>query len=201
MIQAPQVPEPESFDALARRPGKTWLTANPAPKRPAGLWIPFTSTLADAYGNLCGYAAMADFTGGTVDHFLGVKNHRHLAYEWRNYRFASATMNSSKGNADAAVLDPEQVQAGWFEILLPSLQLRSTERIPAALRERAAYTLRRLKLGNGERVLRWRRAWYALYEAGQLDLDGLREVAPLLADAVEREGLVKGKKSPRKRAR
>ena len=48
----------------------------------------FTTHLSDGFGNLCGYAAMHDPTGGTVDHFLSFRHHRDLAYEWGNYRFA-----------------------------------------------------------------------------------------------------------------
>jgi hypothetical protein len=199
MIRAPQVPEPDEFGAQAKRPGNAWLAANPIAKRPKALWLPFTHVLAAGYGRLCGYAAMADFTGGTVDHFLSFTNHRDLAYEWRNYRFASATMNSCKRDADDSVLDPEQVQSGWFEISLPSLQLQATDRVPAELRDKAAFTLRRLKLGDGERVIRWRLAWYELFTAGRLDLDGLRIVAPLIAEAVEREGLGKRPRASRKR--
>jgi hypothetical protein len=149
--------------------------------------------LDTGYRGLCGYAAMLDPTGGTVDHYRSFTNHRELAYEWSNYRFASATMNSCKRDADDTVLDPEQVRAGWFEVVLPSLQLRLTDRVPAQLRDKAAYTLHRLRLGDGERVIRWRQSWYQLFTAGRLDLDGLREVAPLIAEAVERAEPAQGR--------
>lgn len=189
MIPAPRVPEPDDFDVRVRQPGIAWLAANPGAKRPKPLWLPFTPVLEAGYHKLCGYAAMADFTGGTVDHYRSFKNHPAQAYEWRNYRFASATMNSCKRNVDDAVLDPEQVKAGWFEIMLPSLQLQLTERVPEKLREKAAFTLRRLQLDNGERVIRWRQSWYQLYTEGKLDLNGLQQVAPLIADAVRRATL------------
>jgi hypothetical protein len=192
MIRAPRLPEPEDFDAEVRQPGKRWLAANPSAKRPRALWTPYTPVLAAGYGGLCGYAAMLDPTGGTVDHYLSFTHHRHLAYEWSNYRFASATMNSRKGARDDRVLDPEEVRAGWFEILLPSLQMRTTDRIPARLRAKAAHTLNRLGLANGERVIRWRRSWFELYQRGDLSIDGLRSVAPLIAEAVERDGKPSG---------
>ena len=34
---------------------------------------------------------------GTVDRCLSIENHRDLTYEWGNYRYASAWMDSSKG--------------------------------------------------------------------------------------------------------
>jgi hypothetical protein len=187
MIRAPRLPEPDDFDAKVRRPGALWLAANPGVKRPRALWTPYTPVLDAGYGGPCGYAAMLDPTGGTVDHYLSVTHHRDLAYEWSNYRFASATMNSKKRAEDDRVLDPEEVRAGWFEILRASLQMRMTDRVPARLRAKAAHTLERLGLANGERVIRWRRSWYELYQRGDLSIDGLRTVAPLIAAAVERE--------------
>lgn len=188
MIQVTPVDEPADFDVKARRPGNQWLADHPGNTgRPPALWSGFTKDLAAGFNELCGYAAMLDPTGGTVDHYLSFKNHPHLAYEWTNYRFASGTMNSSKKTADAAVLDPYEVGEGWFEILLPSLQMRATQAVPAALRKKAEYTLTRLKLRDGERVIRWRQSWYELYLQGELTLEGLRRVAPLIAAAVDRE--------------
>jgi hypothetical protein len=124
---------------------------------------------------------------GTVDHFLSVRHHRRRCYDWSNYRYVSASINSSKRDADDTVLDPYEVEEGWFEIILPSLQLCLTDRIPPNLRAKAEFTLMRLKLRDGERVIRQRRAWYRLYLEGRLSLDGLKKVAPLIAHAVRRE--------------
>lgn len=187
MIPVRPVPEPEGFDVRARTPGKKWLAENPPPNKPPSKWSAFLPDLESGFHQLCGYAAMLDPTGGTVDHYLSTKNHRHLAYEWSNYRFAWATLNSSKRNADDSVLDPFEVGAGWFEISLPSLQLLLTDRVPESHRDKAEFTLKRLHLRDGERVLRSRRSWLELYEKGSLSLDGLRRVAPLLAEAVARQ--------------
>lgn len=186
MIPVPRVKKPRGFDAKVKVPGNTWLAHNPAAARPPALWAPYTPQLSEGFSNLCGYAAMhVPPTGGTVDHYLSFKHHRDLAYAWSNYRFASGPLNSSKRDADDAVLDPFEVGAGWFEIILPSLQMRVTNAVPTAYREKAEFTLKRLKLRDGERVIRWRRSWYRMYTRGQLTLDGLRTVAPLLAAAVE----------------
>lgn len=184
MIPVAKVRKPRDFDAKVKAPGNAWLASNPLAKRPPALWAPYTSTLLDGFGGLCGYAAMLDPTGGTVDHYLSFKHHRRLAYEWRNYRFADGVMNASKQNADDAVLDPYEIGEGWFELLLPSLQMRVTAAVPAAFRAKAEYTLKRLKLSDGERVIRWRKSWYDMYLSGKLSLDGLQQVAPLLAAAV-----------------
>lgn len=187
MIPVGKTPEPADFDKKARIPGNQWLAENPAStKRPPAFWSTFTADLSTGFQGLCGYAAMFDPTGGTVDHYLSYKNRPDLTYEWDNYRFASGTLNSSKRTADDRVLDPYAVQAGWFEILLPSLQMRVTDAVPAQLQDKAEYTLKRLKLRDGERVIRWRQSWYHMYKSGQLTLDGLRLVAPLIADAVDK---------------
>lgn len=189
--QTPMIPvaaaaEPDEFDARCRQPGRRWQRANPAAKRPKALRAPFIADLADGFDNLCGYCALLDPTGGTVDHYLSVTARPDLAYEWSNFRFANQAMNASKKNADAQVLDPYEVGVGWFEVILPSLQLQLTSRVPPALRAKAEFTLERLGLRDGERVIRARRQWYALYQDGDLTLDGLRQCAPLIADAVSR---------------
>lgn len=186
MIPVRPVPEPDDFEAKARRPGNTWLAAHPDGKRPRDYWSPFRTKLEDGFGRRCGYAAMLDPTGGTVDHYLSCDQYRHLAYEWSNYRFVSFTLNSSKRNADDAVLDPYQVGEGWFEIQLPSLQMHATDAIPQPLRAKADHTLTRLKLRDGERVIRWRQSWYEMYKQGGMTLDELRRVAPLIAAAVDK---------------
>lgn len=124
---------------------------------------------------------------GTVDHFLPVDANEELAYEWSNYRFASGWINSSKNKA-VSILDPLEVREGWFEVLLPSLQLVVVpERVPEPMRELAVKTLQRLHLQHDERVLRQRRGWYRKYQEGKLTLEGLRDVAPLIARAVEKQ--------------
>lgn len=123
---------------------------------------------------------------GTVDHYRSCANHRALTYEWENYRFASTRMNSVKKNADDRVLDPFEVGDGWFEVLLPSLHLVPTDRIPPEARERAAFTLKRLGLRDGAPVMRRREIWWAQFLNGGLSLAGVRRYAPLIGCAVDK---------------
>ena len=201
MIPVRRVRKPAGFDSNVGKPGQIWLRANPTAKRPKDLWSPYRGHLSRGFDDRCGYAAMLDPTGGTVDHYLSFKNHPHLAYEWSNYRFVSWVVNAAKQTADDTVLDPYSVRAGWFEILLPSLQMRVTDRVPRALRAKAEYTMRRLKLRDGERIIRWRQHWYERYRRGSLTLDGLRDVAPLIADAVERQARAASGRKPAPAAR
>ena len=129
MIPVPHpIPEPDDFDEKCRQAGKEWLKANPDCKRPRDFWSPFRHALADGFSNRCGYGAMW-IASGTVDHFLSVDADKTQAYEWDNYRYLDNWINSSKKNADG-LLDPFAVGNGWFEILLPSMQLVLTDAVP-----------------------------------------------------------------------
>jgi hypothetical protein len=127
---------------------------------------------------------------GEVDHFVPVsvlkaQGKLHLAYEWSNFRYGEGTLNQRK--AVSRVLDPFVVEDDWFRILLPSLQLVLTDKVPDDIRALAEFTLEKLGLRDHEVVVRYRREWFRMYQEGRLNLDGLREVAPLVAQAVERD--------------
>jgi hypothetical protein len=94
-------------------------------------------------------------------------------------------INSKKQVADDDVLDPFEVDDDWFEIILPSLQLRLTDRVPKALRKRAEHTVERLGLAHDEQIVTYRAQWYCQYHCGDLSLKGLYRVAPLIARAIE----------------
>jgi hypothetical protein len=177
--------EPDEFDDKARTPGNAWLAAHPT-GRPTDLWTAFKKELADGFNGLCAYSAMYEPVG-TVDHYLSCDNHRDQAYEWSNYRFASGWINSSKRTEDEKILDPFLVKDGWFEVILPSLQLVMTDAVPNHDKARAKHTLKRLHLSNDERVIRQRREWYRMYQDGELTLVGLEKKAPLIARAVKKQ--------------
>lgn len=187
MIPVARVPQPSGF-VRARKKGRDWLKAHTTEERLRDYWTPFKSVLADGFGQRCGYLAMLDLVG-SVDHFLSVAKHRHLAYEWDNLRFASELMNRIKGTEDDNVLDPFEIGEGWFEVILPSLQMVATDRVPARLRAKAEHTIRRLGLRDDERVLRQRRAWLESHEQGKVTISGLDSFAPLLAAAVRKRDL------------
>ena len=186
MIRFARVVEPEDFAERARIPGNAWLISHPDAERPRDFWTPFKGALADGFRNLCAYSAMYEPVG-TVDHFVSCDEDRSKAYEWQNYRYCAAWINSSKGNAPAGdLLDPFEIEDGWFELLLPSLQLRISDTIPDEFRERAEYVLKRLHLRDDERVMRQRREWYRMYQSGELPRVGLEGKAPLIAAAIDR---------------
>lgn len=188
MINLAPIDEPDEFNDRARQPGNNWLAQNTDPgKRPPDKWSPFRRYLIDGQNRLCAYGAMLCVPDGQVDHFLSIANYRHLAYEWSNYRYSSGLLNNLKDNHDDAILDPYEIENGWFEIILPSLQLICTGNVPLRLRHKASETLRLLKLRDDERILRWRRSIYAEFESGRMGLEMLRAWAPLIAEAVEKQ--------------
>jgi hypothetical protein len=186
-------PEPAEFDERCRKKGQAWLIKNPRgarqAKRPRDFWSPFRPALADAFASLCAYGAMYE-PNGTVDHFKPVDVNESLAYEWKNFRYASGWINSSKSKRPK-VLDAFQVKSGWFEVLLPSLQLVAVKQnIPAKFHALVDQTLGDLHLCDDERILRQRRAWLRMHDEGKLNFEGLREMAPLIAAAVaKRDGI------------
>ena len=84
----------------------------------------------------------------------------------------------------ARLLDPFDIEDGWFELHLPSLQLRVSDTVPDEIRDRAEYVLTRLRLRDDERVMRQRREWYRMYQGGEISRDGLEGKAPLIAAAL-----------------
>lgn len=189
MIRFDLQPEPATFDQDVRQPGKTWLAAHPEQKNFPDYWTKCSDDLAAAFRDLCAYTAMY-IEDGTTDHYLSknVDGNRHLVYEWSNYRYACRRVNGAKGNYDDKILDPFEVKDdGWFEVLLPSLQLVRTDRVPAELQAKVDFTLQQLRLVNHRKIINRRKKFLRLYNEGKLTLNGLRELAPLVAAAVERQ--------------
>ncbi len=187
MVSVTPVPEPADFDTKARQPGNAWLGTHPHAERPRDYWSPFRPALAKGFSDRCGYTALYE-PNGTVDHFIACADDPTQVYEWDNYRYASNWVNSSKGRrreGELQVLDPYEVGEDWFEVSLPDLQLRLTDKIPPRLRERAEWTLKRLRLRNDPRVIRHRQGFYQMYVDKKLTLEGLRDYAPLIARAVD----------------
>ncbi|MEX1115859.1 MAG: hypothetical protein WEB53_11465 [Akkermansiaceae bacterium] len=127
---------------------------------------------------------------GQVDHFTSWNTCRtnqtpELAYEWNNFRFIDGALNSSKRTLDGQLLDPFEVGDDWFTIELPSLLLQLVN-VPPERQTAANLTLEKLGLDQGIRVLELRWEWYDLHQRNELSLDGLRVVAPLIAQAAER---------------
>lgn len=123
---------------------------------------------------------------GTIDHFHAQRDFPEEIYEWSNYRYADLEVNSAKKPAwEGKLLDPFEVDDRWFDVLLPSCQLRINEAlVPAAMLERVKFTVSKLRLDHGEKAVDLRRHWLIEYEEGAMNLASLERHAPLVARAV-----------------
>lgn len=184
MIRCVCGPEPAHFEARVRQRGQRWLAAHTSGVLP-DYWQEVRLELAEAFHRRCGYSALYIGAGGQVDHFTPRHESRAGAYEWTNFRYCTGFINSSKQALETGrVLDPCQVEDGWFELRIPDLQVFVTERCPAELRERAEFTLDRLRLRDDERLLRARAEWWTAYQRGDISLEFLERMDPLLARAI-----------------
>jgi len=190
------IKKPALFDAECRDKGNAWLATNSTCERPRDFWSPFKNDLASGFKDRCAFGAMW-ISSGTVDHFVAFKVDATLTYEWDNYRYVEGWINSSKKKT--SVLDPFIVKKGWFEIILPSMQLVCTTAIPKKYLALAQDTVKNLPLGNDERILRTRREWYRMYLDGEINLIALKKKAPLIADAILKNNITpKGSKNKAK---
>lgn len=185
MIGVPRPEEPPSFDERVRERGNAWLREHEGERRPLDYWSEFRDELMKAFGHRCGYTALWD-VNGTVDHLHCYKHAPNLTYEWSNYRYATGWVNSSKQDkAPGTFMDPCDVEDGWFEVILPSLELVVVrERVPPQLLALAQDTLQNLPIGRHPRVLRARRVYYEMYLNEKITLDQLRIFAPQIATAI-----------------
>lgn len=191
MIPVPNpIEEPATFDVRCRQAGAQWLIRNPDKKRPYSYWRQFNLDLRRGFSSRCAYQGFF-IAEGHVDHFHAWVNDKSLAYEWSNYRYSTGWLNSSKnGKPTDQLVDPFENCAGWFEIILPSLQMVITENVPEEHRQRAEDSLTAYCLRDDERSITVRRSYMEMYEQGDLTLVGLDSWFPLLAKAIrKRDGL------------
>ena len=190
--------EPPLFNGNCRQPGALWLAAHPKedPHKMSAWWSQFQPDLARHFHYRCGWLATSIELGGIVEHWLSCgprqgtpSPHCQLAFEWTNYRYTTGVINSLKGTLDNQILDPCEVQPGWFEVLLPSFELVPTDQIPGQFKARAKTTVEKLQLRRYKaQFTRWR--WYErCWNHGNPDLETLRSDAPLVAAAIEKARL------------
>lgn len=222
MIYVRPAPEPEDFDSQVRRPGLQALrelvgdrraVPRPGRKRRAvarrieelaseslpPLWRNCLPRLRTAYRDICSYLGMKihPATGAaTVDHFKPKSVWQILAYEWTNYRLAARQVNASKGEHED-VLDPFEVENGWFELNLGTFEVSASRDLDEALAEKVQATIVRLKL-NDPTFCKAREEYHDRYHGlseavgnrvrEALPLSWLEEECPFVALELERQG-------------
>ncbi|MEZ4293976.1 MAG: hypothetical protein R3B70_03285 [Polyangiaceae bacterium] len=187
-----------------RKPKKTFAREEDIPPDafPA-LWIQPRKTdgksalddMMELYGQRCAYLAMyiETATGSpTVDHYIPKSMSWRRVYEWSNYRLSAACVNAAKGVLE--VVDPWEVQAGWFELNLATFHVQRGGAAPKVQHAKIDKTLPLLNL----RECRQQREEYVMrYRFGPgnkgIDLAYLEDRAPFIASELRRQGqLVRG---------
>ena len=189
MIHVEPQPEPPDFDARVRQPGQEDLAMPDGELRPH--WSNCAQQLWQAYRGICAYSSLyiPRGTGArSVDHLLPKSKRREQAYEWTNYRLACVRMNARK-NAFEEVLDPFEVQDGWFTLELSTLEVLPAEGLPEDLHQRVQETIDRLSL-NDDEFVRAREAYYHDYLSGEVQFRHLSRYFPFLAKELVRQGIV-----------
>jgi hypothetical protein len=217
VIPVQRAPEPDAFHEQVRRRGQRVLLEligcapdacrgrkrkavakeiqgiRPKHLRKAPLWTKSIPELRQSYRGLCAYLAMRihPATGAsTVDHFVPLEAAPGLAYEWSNYRLCSASMNTHKGE-HRDVLDPFEVQPGWFVLDIPTFEVRPGADLDEGTRTRVQATIQRLRLN--EPTYRDARAEYhdrclGLRGESPLGTPWLERECPFVALELRRQG-------------
>jgi hypothetical protein len=191
-------PEPDDFDSNVREPGRRELARlvesyGSVEEIPGAalkpLWRRCLPQLHTAYGGVCAYVChwIPRVTGSrTTDHYVPKSASPARAYEWDNYRLACSRMNARK-HAAQDVLDPFEVQDGWFWIEFYGFQVRPARGLDPQLRARVVETIRRLKL-NGYDCRRDREDYVSDYRARRISYAQLQRKAPFIARELARQG-------------
>ena len=212
LIPIEPAPEPPEFDRTVRQPGSRAIAelVGEAPQRHAGrpfhqvadsrdaipaasfppYWREALDDLQAAYGRVCAYLCVRISTAPTVDHYVAKSRRWDLVYEWSNYRLACAAMNSYKGE-HGDVLDPFELQHGWFALELVEFQVVPSARLAGDHTDRVQATIRRLRL-NLPRFCRIRAEYAEARWRGDITDEYLARHSPFVARELRRQGRVDG---------
>ena len=199
MIRVVPAPEPEDFDTKVRQPGLRAFErladrkygghreAVPGSEFPDH-WRKCLDDLLESYARICSYLCVY-ITRGTgarsVDHMVAKSEAWSQAYEWSNYRLACSLMNSRKGAA-TTVLDPFDVEDGWFVLELVEFQVLPGGGLDEVVTEAVRATIDRLRLNDDE--CRGAREEYAEdYWQGHVCFSYLMRRAPFVARELRRQ--------------
>lgn len=198
MIHVDEKDEPLNFNERVRQRGRLFLRGKgnrkPTAKewRSHNYWRAVGPELHDAYGGICAYSCHwipYDTGADTVEHFLSKDRYPRRAYEWSNYRLVCATLNGRKGRFED-VLDPFNIQDGWFVIDFPSMLVRPDSDLPIDKRGEVQATINRLGLNDEGTCLKSRVKWVRDYCANDISLEYLRTHAPHIAAELLRQNLI-----------
>lgn len=189
-------PEPANFEELVHEPGRRFLLRNPNPAakhwKIHSYWRRVLCDLHNSYRGICAYSCHwipYDTGAKTVEHFLPKDTHPDRAYEWSNYRLVCATLNGRKGTSEE-ILDPFQIDNGWFIIEFPSLLVKPAPGLNEEIVRRIKLTIDRLGLNEESTCLKSREKYIRDYCQGKITFDHIQDEAPFIALELERQGFV-----------
>lgn len=195
MIRIYLQPEPLQFDARVRRRGLRFLSRNPNPTQKQwgnhNYWTEVGFDLHAAYGGICAYSChwIAYDTGWkTTEHFLPKSHYPRLAYEWSNYRLVAGVLNGRK--SDNEILDPFQIENGWFTLKFPSLLVVPYPGLDSEIKQRVISTIDILGLNDEDTCMKSRAKYIEDYCKGDISFYYLSGEAPFIAKELERQNLV-----------
>jgi uncharacterized protein (TIGR02646 family) len=196
MIRVEPRPEPQNFDSLVRQPGYGYLSTRPNPSAKEwnkhSYWRRILKELHSSYKGICAYSCHwipYDTGADTVEHFLPKTRYPMQAYEWSNYRLVCATLNSRKGDFED-VLDPFQIEDGWFTIDFPSLLVKPSKNLKKAQSDKVRLTIERLGLNDEDTCVKSRERYIKSYCLNDVSFDYLLLDAPFIAAELRRQNLV-----------
>jgi uncharacterized protein (TIGR02646 family) len=189
-----QQPEPADFENKVRSKGVVFLQTVPQPKawNNREYWRESLKDLHEAYNQVCAYSAqwISWIEGSpTVDHFIPKSVKPELAYEWSNFRLSCLKMNARKRDFQD-VLDPFQIEPGWFVLDFPSLLIKVNPTLEEPIKKQVKSTIKRLKLNDDDNCVKHRQDWLMRYCEGKFKIEFLKETAPFIAYELERQNLV-----------
>lgn len=162
----------------------------PADKFPP-LWRKALDDMLIKYDRRCAYLSMYihHATGSpTVDHVLPKSYAWNLVYEWSNYRLCAAIVNSKKNDL-LTLVDPFDVDQGWFELNLATFHVQRGANAPELHWEKIDATLPVLNIRD---CCKEREEYIYRYRLGPanrgIDLFYLEDRAPFIAFELRRQG-------------
>lgn len=154
-------------------------------------WTEALADLLTDYRRICAYSGFRIHTTGSpsVDHMIPKSKAWDRVYAWSNYRLASLRLNGLK-NDSSMVLDPFDVQPGWFALDLTLGQVIAgpvAEQDPE-LKARVEDTISKLHLWefDGDRLQD-----ITDYETGEIGYRRLCRESPFVAAELSRQGKLK----------
>ena len=211
MIPVAPAEEPISFKSKVREPGlraiaemvgKPWPQPRAKgrpfkkiadreedilPEQLPPYWTKALGELMVAFHEICAYSCFRihPVTGAhSADHFAAKSRDWRRVYEWTNYRLCCSRMNARKNDFEG-VLDPFEVQEGWFTLELLGFQVLPAFSLPDPLRAAVQATIDVLGLNDfrRDREKDAERYWSRGYS-----LQILKEESPFVARELYRQG-------------